>query len=213
MPRYFTIGKFPKFDVDEAREIAINFKRQLSRGIKPENPLKNEETVSYSNETFKSPFDRYINNYANYNLTTQSLNDIHGRIIRNAKVLFKLPLKDITKQDIISIFDNVSKKATIGANRTLTYLSAIFSKGIEWELLDKNPTVGIKKNKEISRDRCIALEEKEQFLKAVEEDEDQQVKDFILMSLYTGARKGNVLAMRWDKIDFGNEWYLAYTRY
>jgi len=212
-PRLITIGSFPEYTVEEAREAALNLKRQMSRGILPKASSRDHAVISSSSMTFQQLFEKYISDYAIHNLTVRGYQDVSTRIKRNAGCLFKKPLKDITKQDILDKFHYISKTAKIEANRTIAYLSAIFNKGIEWELIDKNPAFGIKKHKEASRDRYITLEEKEQFFKALEEEEDQQVKDFILIALYTGARKGNVLSMRWEDISFEQAvWYIKDTK-
>ena len=212
-PRLITIGTFPEYTVEEAREMALNLKRQMARGVLPKTISTDHVTVSSSSITFQQLFDKYINDYAVHNLTARGLQDVSTRIARNVGCLLKKPLKDITKQDILDKFHHISKTATIEANRTISYLSAIFNKGIEWELLDKNPASGIKKHKEASRDRYITLEEKEKFFKSLEEEGDQQIKDFVLISLYTGARKSNVLSMCWKDINFGNAtWYIKDTK-
>ncbi|WP_375327196.1 tyrosine-type recombinase/integrase [Candidatus Tisiphia endosymbiont of Nemotelus uliginosus] len=92
-------------------------------------------------------------------------------------------------------------------------LKAIFNKAIEWGLLEKNPVTGIKQHKEQSRDRYITKEEAPRFFQALEEETNQLMKDFVLISLYTGARKSNVLSMRWESISFANKtWYISDTK-
>jgi integrase len=54
---------------------------------------------------------------------------------------------------------------------------------------------------ESSRTRYLLAEEKERFLEAVNAEPNHTIRDFIFMSLHTGARKSNVLAMRWDSIN------------
>lgn len=47
----------------------------------------------------------------------------------------------------------------------------------------------------------------------LEEESNQTLKDFILISLYTGARKSNVLAMRWDNVSLSDRtWYIPDTK-
>ena len=71
----------------------------------------------------------------------------------------------------------------------------------------------IKKHKEKARDRYITSEEIELFFQAVEEEQNQIIKDFILIALYTAARKSNVLAMRWEDINFHDEtWRIPDTK-
>jgi integrase len=71
--------------------------------------------------------------------------------------------------------------------------------------LDQNPTKGIKKHKEKSRDRYILAEERDRFFQAVAEENNTLMRYFILVALYTGARKRNVLSMKWKNISFENK--------
>lgn len=56
--------------------------------------------------------------------------------------------------------------------------------------------------RKFSRDRFLSGEELARFFEALDLTENPAFKDFILLSLFTGARKSNVLSMRWKDIDF-----------
>ena len=63
-----------------------------------------------------------------------------------------------------------------------------------------NPARGLKMFQETARDRFIQVGELEILFKALEA-EPQLFRAFFIMSLLTGARKANVLAMRWVGLD------------
>ncbi|MCB0832682.1 MAG: site-specific integrase, partial [Bacteroidetes bacterium] len=99
------------------------------------------------------------------------------------------------------------------ANRILARISSIFNKAIEWGWDGGNPAQGIKKFKEKSRDRFLRPGELPFFFEALHEEENQTACDYILMSLYTGARKTNVLSMRWTEIDLDRAlWRIPETK-
>jgi integrase len=84
---------------------------------------------------------------------------------------------------------------------------------INWGWEGINPTIGITKFKEQKRDRFILKDELPRFLEALENEPNRGMRDFFLMCLYTGARKGNVLSMRWEEVDFSiNEWRIPDTK-
>jgi integrase len=56
--------------------------------------------------------------------------------------------------------------------------------------------------RKFSRDRFLSGEELGWFFEALDLTENPAFKDFIRLSLFTGARKSNVLSMRWKDIDF-----------
>lgn len=94
------------------------------------------------------------------------------------------------------------------ANKVYVLLNSIYNKVIAWKLYaGENPCEGIEKFKEVSRDRYVTGDEIPRFLAAVEEIDHQDFKDFILLSLFTAARRENVLAMRWQDLNFhGGIW-------
>ena len=73
-----------------------------------------------------------------------------------------------------------------------------------------NPCRSVKMFKEYSRDRFLQPEELERFFQAVELERTEgnpDISDYLLLSLFTGARRSNVLAMQWTELDLNmNQW-------
>ncbi|KJV55509.1 phage integrase family protein [Orientia chuto str. Dubai] len=79
--------------------------------------------------------------------------------------------------------------------------------------MEKNPTQGIERNKEQSRERYITKEEMVRFRQVLNEEKNELIKDFILILLYTGVRKTNVLEMEWKDISIAEEvWNIPKTK-
>ncbi len=58
--------------------------------------------------------------------------------------------------------------------------------------------------KEYSQDRFLQPEELEKFFQATETERNEanpDISDYLLFSLFTGARRSNVLGMQWMDID------------
>ncbi|MCZ6903615.1 MAG: tyrosine-type recombinase/integrase [Rickettsia endosymbiont of Ixodes persulcatus] len=119
----------------------------------------------------------------------------------------------IQKTDIQELFNNLTKTGKYGANRFLEILRPVFSKAIEWELIKVNPVIGIQKHKEQSRDRYLTREEIPQFFAAIAEENNEVMKDFFLIALYTSVRKDNLLTMKWEQVSFTDkQLYLPETK-
>jgi integrase len=107
------------------------------------------------------------------------------------------------------------KKTT--ANRIIEILSATYNKAMKDNLFDgSNPCAGITAFKENKRDRFIGQhgdEEVKRFLEALNKDDCQDFQDFVWLSILTGARRGNVLAMRWSDIQAGDRWKIRSEEY
>jgi integrase len=111
-------------------------------------------------------------------------------------------LSDIQRQHVRSLHQRVGESAgTYAANRVLALVRAVFNFGIrELDLPLTNPAAGIKLYHEESRDRRLQPYELPRFFEALAAEENTDIRDYVLLSLLTGARRGNVLSMRWEEI-------------
>ena len=99
------------------------------------------------------------------------------------------------------------------ANRLLALITVIFNKAIEWGSDIKNPAINIQKFKESSRARFLQADELPRFFEALAQEPNKAIKDYIMISLLTGARKMNVLQMRWEQINFNQKiWTIPKTK-
>lgn len=127
---------------------------------------------------------------------------------------FSRKISTITKQEIAKLHDRLGKENGLyQANRVLERIRAIFNKAIEWGWEGMNPSLGIKKFREKARDRFLQADELTRFHTALAQEPNETARDYILMSMLTGARKSNVLAMRWEEINWERaEWRIAETK-
>ncbi|WP_342638531.1 integrase [Orientia tsutsugamushi] len=120
-------------------------------------------------------------------------------------------ISEITVEDIQKLFDEkTAKEYYVTANDVLTKLNPIFNKAIEWGLIDKNPVQRIKRHRQESRSRYVTNEEMRRLMAVLKEKENSQLtesqkraersgKIFTFISLFTAARKSNVLGMRCER--------------
>lgn len=113
---------------------------------------------------------------------------------------------------ILSDMDGDSKSgATVNNVRALA--SALFGKAIEWGYVTENPVRGIKTRRAVKRDRFISANELPRFFAAVADEPNAVVRDYFLLSLLTGARRSNVLAMRWPDVNLQEAiWRISRTK-
>jgi integrase len=91
------------------------------------------------------------------------------------------------------------------ANRLLALLRKLFNYALRERdiALPANPALGIRPFKEEKRERWLAAEELPAFFQSVAEESSPDVRDYVMLSLLTGARRSNVLSMTWEEIDLG----------
>ncbi|WP_371220045.1 tyrosine-type recombinase/integrase [Orientia tsutsugamushi] len=200
--RKIKLGNFPNISVNYARKKTLILKGQIAKGI---DPLKTKNA-----STLKEVYNLYINHRKLKDSSKILYKGIMNKYLKN---LHYIHVSSIRKEDIYKIFNNANKGGKYSANKTLKLIKAILNIAVELELIEKNPANGIKIHKMQARDRYITLEEMPRFLAAVEEDKNPYLKYFVYISLYTAARRNNVLSMRWENIRLEEGvWYIPETK-
>jgi integrase len=111
-------------------------------------------------------------------------------------------LEEIRRREVVALHQTVGKQnGHYLANRVVSLLRAVINRAIRDHEMDlPNPANAITFYREEKRARRLMAEELPAFFKAVEEEPNRDIRDFVMVSLFTGARKSNVLAMRWSDI-------------
>ena len=88
------------------------------------------------------------------------------------------------------------KAATL--NRDIACLKTIINRAKLNRQIDRNPIEGIRLFKEIPRDRTLTPEEFKRLLECC----PSHLKSMVELAYYTAMRKGEILGMKWDQVDF-----------
>lgn len=230
-PERIKIGNYTDLTVDAARKVATEINSSVGRGDNPNDRkrAKREEL------TLGGLFDEYLKRYVipHGKKTLQDMKDNFARYLgeladvapkKHGKKRVKpegavnwqnKKLSAITRLDVQKLHSDLgvhSGNAT--ANRTLELLRAVLNKGALWGMFKgDNPCEGVTKFSLQSRDRFLHGDELARFFEAVAQEPNESIRDYVLMSLLTGARKANVLAMRWEHVDLSRgTWFLPDTK-
>jgi integrase len=196
-----TLGKYPTLSIREARERAVIHSGAVNAGDDPALEKKQKrETL-----TVAEILDLYITEHSIPH--KRSTKDDQAKIRLHLKPHFGARrIDEVTPDSVRSWHTGLTKTMTpAAANRHLALLRSVYNTMLP-DLL--NPCRTTKMFKEYSRDRFLQPEELENFFQAVEEERqvgNPDIADYLLLSIYTGARRSNVLAMKWSDIDFNRE--------
>ena len=202
------LGTFPEMTVEQARKAALQTKAAIAGGANPnleKNQLRQEIT-------FAELFGEYMERYSKPHKKSWKFDE--REVNKFLSHWFNRKISTISKQEIAKLHDKLSQENGLyQANRVLERIRAIFNKAIEWGWQGTNPSLGIKKFREKQRDRFLQSDELLRFHTALAQEKNETARDYILMSLLTGARKSNVLAMQWDEINWQRaEWRISETK-
>ena len=198
----------PSLSIEQARQLAAAVIMQLTLGTNPVAARRVTTGITLG-DLFKEYLDRYAIDHCK---TWKVMEECFYRYLGHWKARPVTSLSRAEVQMLVNKLGRENGRAT--ANRTVELLRAIINKGRQWSLVEgDNPATGITKFKLKPRDRFVYDDELPRLLKAIEEEENQDIKDYVLISLHTGARKMNVLTMRWADVDLVNAvWKIPDTK-
>ncbi len=208
-PERIKLGNFPAMTVEQAILKTAEVNAIIAKGQNPNDGSRADRAEL----TLQDLFIEYLETHAKP----------HKKSWRNDEMNYRNHLKHWGKKKLshISIKDVKNLHARIGknsghyqANRVLALLKVMFNKATDWGMFDKaNPAQRITQFKEVSRERFLQPDELQKFFQAVADEENETIRDYILISLLTGARRSNVLAMKWDEISWERaEWRIPETK-
>lgn len=205
-----TIGKANEISVDFARKKAFELLEKIKNGVNPNNEKQQLSKETTFGELFEEYIERHAKRHASSGHLKNTLNIGKRRFTRwkNRKIP-SLCMREI-EQWFYAIRDS---DGIFAANQALTLLRHIYNKAIQWGWDGRNPTAGIKKFHTQARERFLSPEEMDRLFSALDEEENPVYKTFFYTLLYTGQRRGNVLAMRWEEINFTTDiWFIPKTK-
>jgi integrase len=211
-PQRVTLGAFPEMTLDDARGKASELNGKLSKWKSNDYEGPNPSTKPKRISTLGQVLDHYVEHH----LKGNAKNPDHA--IKYAKWQFdsylaswrNRQLGTILREHVRELHAEIAKKhGDVTANRTLTFLRTLFYHAIHPDValwVGVNPCAKPEKilatTPEESRDRTIKRDEAPQFFKALLNEPHRDLRDFILLALSTGQRRGAIFAMAWNQIDW-----------
>jgi len=203
-----SIGRYPVTTVDQARLAAAQLQAELSQGIDARKTKATEPTLG---ELWEWWYDQHAKptGAAKRLQSDRSLWGLHL-----APTYQHRRLNTITRTDLRAHHLHIGN--TVGhrtANMAIGMVRAVWNKAILYELTQlPNAADKLPKFPEPKRERRMMPAEAAAFFEAVAAA-NPNVRDFVLLLLYTGARRGNVQQMRWDQIDWdARTWRIPRTK-
>lgn len=191
------IGGFPAVTVEQARKAAARLNGDIASGADP----AARRRAMLAETTFGGLFQKYIDLHAKP----------HKRTVADDERLYERFLERWATRKVTDIDPAAVSvlHAKVGAdhgpyiaNRLGALVSAVFGFGRRvLRLTQDNPARGVQRFPEQSRERFLSAEELRRLFDALATETNADLRDLVEMALFTGARRGNLLAMRWAALD------------
>jgi integrase len=196
-PERITIGPYADLSIEQARNRATQLNGDIAQG---QNPAANKRAIR-DEATLQELFDTYLENHAKPFKRTWQDDEAMFKFYLGTWRLRKL--SSIRKVDVVQFHQRIGKNnGHYAANRVIELLRGMFNKAREWGWSGENPAEKITAFEETKRERFMDADELKAFFDALKAELNTTIRDYVLLSLLTGARRRNVQAMRWDEFDW-----------
>lgn len=204
-----TLGSYPEMTLADARKRARQHRSEVERGEDPAAGKRNARAA----QTVGEAADVYLERWAKPNKRTWAGDQwmLHKHVLpywRDRK------LREIQRADVIDLLERVARNAPILANRVRALLSKLFRFAISQALCEFNPVRDtMRLAKETPREFSLMPAQIRAIWKAINELDNDRMRDFYKLSFLTCARRSEVLGMRWDELDLESAlWSLPVER-
>jgi integrase len=185
----------------EAQAFAAKLEQEIANGI----------LINNNNLTYSEVFNQWFSNHSK-TIKTSTEKSIESKFKKHILPRFgKLKMKEITKPYCQKMINEIAQSIT-SVNDIKIQANQVFKYALKMDIISKNPLEHVsipRQQKELINEESEADErnywkkdEIKQFLSIAEQE--LSFRDHVLFHLliYTGARKGEILALTWDDIDF-----------
>jgi integrase len=206
LPKRMTIGEFGPFSLDQARTKALEMLSLIAQGKDP------EEIHRPHGPTFGDLIKTYRERHIPQKLSGFKDEQMIANFLQKWE---KRKLAAIKRKDIAILHSEVGREnGHYTANRLLALIRKMFNEGAKYGLCDEeNPATKIEKFKEQSRERFIQPDELPKFLEALKTEPNIYIRGALVTMLFTGARKSEVLKMKWEDVDLNQGvWRIPTTK-
>ena len=205
--RRLTIGPYGPLTVDQARTLAKTHVGAIAQGTDPAQIRQDR----IHDPTFADLTEQYLERHAP---RKRSARDDRGMLQTHLAVFRTRKLTDLSRNDVARLHATVGATVPYRANRLVALLRKMFNLARDWGLYaGENPATRVQFFGEESRDRFVQPQELPRLFQAIAEEPSSSIRGVLLTALLTGARRAEVLTMRWEDVSLTRaEWRIPQTK-
>lgn len=205
--RRITIGAYGPLTLEQARERAIGMTHAIIQGDDPAQASQEKR----QEPTWGELTEVYLERHGPRKRTAWNDRNMLNRYFDGWQYR---RLSSLTRNDVALLHTKIGASATYAANRIVALIRKMFNLARLWGMYKgENPATGIELFPETKRDRFIQPHELPKLFDALNEEPSLYVKTAFLVGLLTGARRGEVLSMRWADVHLQQAvWRIPHTK-
>lgn len=211
-PVRIRLGRVNELTVDDARKLALRHVADMNEGKDPQEVRRARREEA----TFGELFTHWLEHWAKPRLRTwQESKRQYDTLLASWA---NRRLSTIKETDVAALHTRLGRDhGNYAANRAFALVKALFGKKAGAAnavgFRGRDPTIGVARFPEYKRDRFLQADELPKFFDALAQEPNGTLRDFFLTCLLVGARRQNVMQMKWCEIDLkGAMWRIPHSK-
>ena len=209
-----------KITIELGRDIYGNRKRKTENfsgtrqeAIRRETELKHGyinigKSTNLNDITFEELSEMFIDKYCKPDISNITILGYEKSLSRINPIIGKKKLSEITPYVLDSLYQKLrigKKGKKLGYHSMRSFykvINVMFNKAVQWEIMDSNPNLKVKKpKKDVQVKKFYDMEQVKKLLHALD-SENIKYKTLIILAIDSGARRSELCALRWSDINF-----------
>jgi integrase len=211
IPTWRTIGAFPDFSIEQARAEANKLSGDVAtwkqNGFDDDSPFERHSIPTFE-ALVKDYVEKHIKSHASR--PERAAKNVEWMVDKYLASWRNRKITAIRKREVLDLHAQIgTDHGKHTANRIVQLLKAVFYWGAESGArgIKENPAMGVKLFHEGKRRRFLQPDELPRFFSALKKETNTDLRDFVQLAMWTGARRNDVLSMRWQDVALAdNRW-------
>jgi integrase len=213
-----TLGRFADLTVEQARGEASRLNAEISEwkrsGYQGESPFDRHPEAATFGELVDRYIERHVQRHASH--PERAIQEVRWAVDKHLASWKNAKLSEIARGDVVQLHEKVGKKHKTAANRLVQLVRRLYSWGTSPDVSlyrGDNPALHIKLFHESRRTRFLKPAELPLLFTALKKEPNASLRDYVTLALWTGARRGDLLSMRWQDLSLeDNRWEIPHPK-
>jgi integrase len=213
-----TLGRFADLTIEQARGEASRLNAEIAdwkrSGYQGESPFEKNPTAATFGELVDQYIGRHVQRHASH--PERAVQEVRWAVDKHLASWKNAKLSEIVRGDVVQVHEKVGKKHRTAANRLVQLVRRLYSWGTSPDVSlfrGENPAHHIKLFHESRRTRFLKPAEMPLLFTALRKEPNAALRDYVTLALWTGARRGDLLSMRWRDLSLDdNRWEIPHPK-
>ncbi|MGB2679136.1 MAG: site-specific integrase [Candidatus Acidiferrum sp.] len=213
-----TLGRFEDLSIDQARGEASKLNAKIAAwklsGYHGDSPFEKRPDSTTFGELVEKYIERHVQGHASH--PERAIPELRWAVNKHLASWKNRKLEAVSRNDVVNLHENVGRKHKTAANRLVQLVRRLYNWAAASDIglhHGENPARHVKPFHESKRTRFLKPAELPLLFTALRQEPNAALRDYVNLALWTGARRSDVLSMRWQDLGLeDNRWEIPHPK-